>query len=368
MAPYSFVTDRRPDPPAGPGRRRVLVGVATALALLVGSWLPAAAQDTPVDPGADPIPDAAVPSATEPDLGKLVALTTARRSLVSFLPDGFVPVAELPVPPPSCGPPYRTGPGGGSPEVVPPPALGPGDGTVYAIGDSVLLGAEPYLRTTLGGWDLRLDARVGRRVPEGLAVLQANRASVGQVVVFVLGHNYGGGGAFYGYLDALMAEVRGAHRVVLVTVAEWSPAQAEVNRAIRVAPLRYPNVVVADWAATAAANPRFLAGDRVHLTAAGNTALANLVAVVTCAAPERAGVVPPPPVILPLPDDSGGGPSPSPVPSASSTTTSTATTSTTQPTTTTSTTTSSTTTTAPTTSTSSTTTSTSPPPVAGGGA
>jgi hypothetical protein len=191
--------------------------------------------------------------------------------------------------------------------VTPPPALPAGDGRVFAVGDSVLLGAKDSLSETVGGWDLYVDARVSRRFPEGIDVLRQNRAALGQVVVVVLGHNYGGGGKVYGYLDEIMAETSRTQRVVMVTVAEWSPAQVEVNRAIRSLPNVHRNVVVADWQAVTAANPQFLAGDRVHLTGAGRVALANLIAVMVGPAPARDGRTLPPPRILPIPDDGSTG-------------------------------------------------------------
>jgi lysophospholipase L1-like esterase len=189
--------------------------------------------------------------------------------------------------------------------IIPPPALPAGDGTVYAVGDSVLLGTQDYLQTTVGGWDLRLDARVSRRFPEGIDLLRANRDRLGQAVVICLGHNYGGGGGVYSYLDEIMAELRNVDRVVFVTVAEWSPAQPEVNRAIRALPAFYPNVVVADWSGVSAANPPFLASDRVHLTRSGNVALANLIAVMLGPA-SRDGTTVAPPRILTIPDEPGG--------------------------------------------------------------
>jgi hypothetical protein len=173
---------------------------------------------------------------------------------------------------------------------------------VYAVGDSVLLGAANFLPTTMGGWDLRIDARVSRRTPEGLSIIQQNRASLGQVAVVVLGHNYGGGGSYAGMLDRILYELRGVQRVVVVTVAEFAPAQVEVNRAIWASMFRYANVVVADWAGTVKANPQFLVTDRVHPNTAGQVALANLIAVLVGPAPARFGVVPPPPKILPIPD------------------------------------------------------------------
>ena len=222
------------------------------------------------------------------------------------------------VPPPPPPEPYKTGPRGESPVITPPASLGPGDGTVYAVGDSVLLGTQGYLNQTVGGWDLRMDAVVGRRFPEGIDVLRQNRASIGQAAIILLGNNYGGGGQVYGYLDEIMAMMRSVDRVVFVTVREWSYAQPEVNRAIRALPKSYPNVVVADWSSVVDANPEFLV-DNVHLNSAGDTALANLIAVMLGPANPNGKKVAPP-KILPIPPV---GPPKSSTPSSSSSSTST---------------------------------------------
>src|SRR5205814_800253 len=102
----------------------------------------------------------------------------------------------------------------------------------------------------LDGWDVRIDAKVGRRFPEGIDILRMNQASIPQVVVICLGHNYGGGGSSYGYIDDIMALTARAERVVFITQTEWSPPQVEVNRAIYAAAARYPKIVVAPWAET----------------------------------------------------------------------------------------------------------------------
>ncbi len=279
---------------------------------------------SPPDAGGDlAVPDPASPPGLEPQTqmassavgaDQLAQLLTAPRPVVATtLAPGEAPP---PTEPPAA--PYRTGTQPDSPVVVPPPALPPGDGTVYAVGDSVLLGTQDYLGTTLGGWDLRLDARVGRAFPEGIDIIRENHASLGQAAIIVLGHNYWGGGKVYGYLDEIMAEMRSVQRVVVVTVAEWSPAQPEVNRAIRALPQTYPNVVVADWQAVLAANPQFLSPDHVHPTRGGDVALANLIAIMLGPARPNGRTVPPP-KILRIPDDPTA---PTPSPAGSGTTTS----------------------------------------------
>lgn len=262
-----------------PLRRRTLAValVATALvALSVGAAAEAVGRS---------VADGDPPT---PDLRRPVLLSLARR----VAPPGGAP---LPLGGEEATA-YRTGPTAESPEIIPPPPLTSGDGELFAVGDSVLLGAEPYLRTTLDGWDVTLDARVSRGVPEGFDIVREQRDHLGDVLVVVLGHNYGGGGRFGPWLDDLLVELHDVQRVVLVTVTEWSPAQAEVNRAIRVAPGRHQNVVVADWAAVVAANPQFLR-DHVHPSRSGAMALANLIAVMTGPAPGSAGR----PRLLPIP-------------------------------------------------------------------
>lgn len=342
--PQVGATTTRPLPLATMPRSRPLLRCLAlllgAVVLLVGGVVavPAGAQEPAPDAnpselapeappveGAVPLDDAGEPvappaGAQASGLDRLAQLLTAPRPIAKAV--GFV----APEPAPPSGPPYRSGPAPDSPVIIPPPAVGPGDGTVYAVGDSVLLGTESYLGTTVGGWDLRLDARVSRRFPEGIDLVRANRDRLGQAVVICLGHNYGGGGSVYSYLDQLMVELRNVERVVFVTVAEWSPAQPEVNRAIRALPSFYPNVVVADWAGVSAANPPFLVSDRVHLSRSGNIALANLIAVMLGPA-NKDGTTVAPPRILTIPDEPGGTTSPT----SSSTSTSTTSTSTTVP-------------------------------------
>jgi lysophospholipase L1-like esterase len=63
---------------------------------------------------------------------------------------------------------------------------------VFVVGDSLTVGAQPYLRAALHGhgWVLAgVSARVGRPVSEGLAVLRAHRVTLPPVVLIALGTN-----------------------------------------------------------------------------------------------------------------------------------------------------------------------------------
>jgi hypothetical protein len=287
-------------------RRRLSLSLLIAPVLLVVVLLPACMDGTSAIDTRPAGPAGQDRAASASD--HLAQLLTAPRPAGAVT--GTPALADRPAPaPPPSGPPYKTGRSGHSPVVIPPPALPPGDGTVAAVGDSVLLGTKAYLPTTLGGWDLRLDAEVGRTLPDGLDVLRENEAGLGQAAIICLGHNYGGGGRAYGYFAQILALLERVQRVVVVTVAEFAPAQREVNTAIRALPGRYPNVVVADWDAVVEANPELLRDDRVHPTTAGEIALANLIAVLLGPA-RRDGRTVPPPHLLTVP-------APEPPPAAS---------------------------------------------------
>jgi hypothetical protein len=292
---------------------------SVAAALVLVASLPfvgiAVAQDVGTTTStAGPATDDTTPRGELDDLGEV--LMGRHASMPDVKPPPFF---ADPVPNTPSGPPYKTGPDDKSPVVTPPPALGPGDGTVYAVGDSVLLGTENVLPTTLAGWDLRMDAVVGRTFPGGIQTLDANRASVGQVAVVVLGHNYSGGGLAAGYIDHIMADLQRAQRVVFVTVTEWTPDQVEVNQAIYAAAQKYPKIVVAPWAETVKANPDFLV-DNVHPNAAGRIALADLIAVMVGPVAPSDGVPKPPrPVILPIPPTSSEPTTTLPFPSITTT-------------------------------------------------
>jgi hypothetical protein len=150
-----------------------------------------------------------------------------------------------------------------------PPAAGGATATtgprLVFVGDSVMLGAE---RTIEGAFGRRatVDAAVGRRFPEGARILEARLARLPDDAVPVL---HLGNNDFIdpADLDALLAELAGRPRVVLLTVRVPLPWQDTVNRAIRAAPAQFPNVQVIDWYA-ASAGPGLLV-DGAHMNAKG---------------------------------------------------------------------------------------------------
>ena len=140
---------------------------------------------------------------------------------------------------------------------------------VTLVGDSVLLGASPYLLRRLPG--ASVEAKVGRQGGEGLKLVQSLReqALLGEAAVIHLGTN--------GYLSekqfrTLLEQLAHCRTVVVVNVygaRRWTgPNNALIAR---LAP-HFENVRVVDWYAIGQANPAYFVQDfrrDHHLLCAG---------------------------------------------------------------------------------------------------
>lgn len=147
-------------------------------------------------------------------------------------------------------------------------------GPVYAIGDSVLLGAK----SCLTGTDVRVRAKENRRMKDGAARIE-KKAAAGNLpprVVVALGTN----GPFgYKALDRIM-RASGPQRSVYWVTAELPEIdryayEDKVNKRLRSMPGRWPNAHVIDW--NASVLPEGLYPDGIHLNPAGCQAYANLI-------------------------------------------------------------------------------------------
>ncbi len=246
-------------------RRRVLVGAAVCSALPVFAGFSLATAElrpnevaASLDEGADVVVDVS-------DLLGSIPVPTANGEPtspggVSTVPgDGSVPL-ETSVPPVTTLPPTTT--------TLP---LEPID--VFAIGDSVMLGAAPAL-TARGAV---VDADVSRQGKAGVDILAALNAAglLDNVVVIHLGTN---GPVSQATFDAMLEQTRGVPLVVVLTIKAgrgWTEAN---NALIRGLPARWPNVKVLDWQVDAAACPGdCFYGDGIHLTPEGQRYYADLI-------------------------------------------------------------------------------------------
>ncbi len=163
----------------------------------------------------------------------------------------------------------------------------------FLTGDSVMAALMPTYTDAAqrviggGGWATTIDAKVCRKAvtpgclngtPESvLAVLQANRPRLAGAVVIQIGHNDDRIVTYRAQLDKILDELTGVPRVFLMTMREVSSSYVTANRTIREAAAARSNVQVIDWAAASRSQTSWVAGDGLHLTTAGATAMANLI-------------------------------------------------------------------------------------------
>ncbi len=146
------------------------------------------------------------------------------------------------------------------------------------FGDSVLLGASEEISSVLAGNDVSVVAHEDVSLLGALGTLSAARPTIGDVVVLDYGYNDGTDlGAWRDRVDQAMAVLDGVPRVIWLDQREFAPGRAEMNAELRAAAARYPNLDVVDWNATVAAHPDDTYSDGIHLTPAGQQAMADLV-------------------------------------------------------------------------------------------
>ncbi len=145
---------------------------------------------------------------------------------------------------------------------------------VLFVGDSVMMVAAPELRRTFGR-RATIDAQVGRRFPEGTAIVLGRLRTMppGTVVVMHLGNNY--------YVrpeqvDDVVRRLPAGHPLYLVSVRVALPWQDSVNRILTQAAARHPGVTVIDWHAASGA-PGLLV-DGAHTNARGSRVYARTLA------------------------------------------------------------------------------------------
>ncbi len=164
------------------------------------------------------------------------------------------------------------------------------------IGDSIMAStAKRYGNETCNalvplGWQVAVEAEPGRFVGFGLEVLDVRLRAEGgwDAAVVFLGTNYEGNPASYRARLAEIVERLAPRPTLLLTTAEFRPAQREVNRAIRDVAAAHDHVSLLDWAAVARTKG-VLTADGVHLTDKGRSVFAIAVARALDVAPFRPG-------------------------------------------------------------------------------
>ena len=148
------------------------------------------------------------------------------------------------------------------------------NGSVSAIGDSVMLGAVRSLQKDINGLGV-VDAEVGLQVYDAIGILQSRRASgqLGSLVIVHLGNN----GTFTRQeFDQIMRVLSGVDKVVFVNVKVPRSWEETNNEVISEGVERYPNAVMVDWYAVSANHPEYFYSDGYHLRPRAQTVYADL--------------------------------------------------------------------------------------------
>ena len=151
---------------------------------------------------------------------------------------------------------------------LPAPGAGFLAGHVTAIGDSVMLDAEPALEADIPGVDV--EAAVSRQWDAGIALAQQLKSEdrLGAIVVIDLGTN---GPVSTQQFSDMMNVLAGASRVVFVTVhlpPDYSWVTS-VNATLEQGVQRYPRDRLADFNKLADENPQWFYSDGVHMPIGG---------------------------------------------------------------------------------------------------
>lgn len=155
------------------------------------------------------------------------------------------------------------------------------------VGDSITVGASSAATSEFEarGFLATIDGRVGRPSDEVLQVIRAQRGDTEYFVVETGYNDAGDPALFRSRFRAIVNELAGAKRVVVVTLSESRSYYVTANQTIRQEIAGRPNFVIADWATRVRSVPGALQPDGIHLTPTGSAALATLIGETMGSAP-----------------------------------------------------------------------------------
>lgn len=163
--------------------------------------------------------------------------------------------------------------------------------TVFDIGDSLSIGASPYLRARLHGYRIAQAHDVGLHAYDAARIVSAT-GSLPSVVIVSAGTNDDPRivSTFIRSVSTIVDTAGDARCVVWPTIVR-PPAvgatYAGINGALRRAAARHDNLVLVDWVRMVRDHSWWLAEDGVHVSVAGYRARARAIAsavVTRCAA------------------------------------------------------------------------------------
>lgn len=138
-----------------------------------------------------------------------------------------------------------------------------------------MLGASDAVHRELPG--VTIDAAVSRQSTD-MFDLARQKLSAGRLAPVVVIHCGTNGPTPDRDLRAILATLHDRTRVVIVTTHMATSWMAQNNQTLRRVAQDYPNVRVADWAATSEGHRNYFVADEVHPTAVGARVFANTIA------------------------------------------------------------------------------------------
>jgi len=157
--------------------------------------------------------------------------------------------------------------------VAPQPNAGGHLTRVFAIGDSVMLGAARHLRTP--GAQITIDAVVGRQASATLDVLEQLKASgeKPEVVVIHIGNN---GTLRDQQFEAMVKLLKNVPSVVFVNTKVPRRWQDPNNAVLTAGAKRHAHILLVDWLSFSEGHPEWFRSDGYHLQPEGAEAYAGL--------------------------------------------------------------------------------------------
>jgi hypothetical protein len=147
----------------------------------------------------------------------------------------------------------------------------PASGSVYAIGDSVMIDAQPDLYNDIP--NIKVDADVSRQASSGVYVVQQQRASgtLADTTIFGLGTN----GTFSSSeLSELISLTAGHHLIVITSHCPYCSWTDSNNAMVHQLCTPANHCTIADFQSQAEQNPEWFGGDGVHMAIGGTGAAA----------------------------------------------------------------------------------------------
>ena len=165
------------------------------------------------------------------------------------------------------------------------------DNRVYLVGDSITesissrySGAVCDALNPLG-WDVTVDAVMGRQTADAVQSLRAHLGDVGQVMVVLIGHNDGIDPTSYkAQLDRLIALVPDVRRIYLLTNYQFEKGRDRMNAVLQQEAAADgtggpdDRIELVDWNTVVSGVKGAIRQDGLHLTSIGQEALAGTIA------------------------------------------------------------------------------------------